>query len=231
MKAWKKRLFAAVLCGLFCVGALSGCGTADAASSQKSGSASSGSGSGSSSADASQSNSGSTSAQTGEVGLPQEFPMEFEFSSGAGGWMTVMTVERDGSFTGVYHDSDMGDVGKDYPNGTEYLNRFSGRFGGFEQRDEHSMTMVLEELKQEEPDKEWIEDGIRYITQEAYGLDGGKNFVLYLPDTPVEGLDEEFLSWWPGRFEQPVPDTLNQWGIENVEMEEVFFSVEDCGLS
>ena len=34
--------------------------------------------------------------------------LQFEFCSGAGGWSTDFTIEKDGSFSGVYHDSDMG---------------------------------------------------------------------------------------------------------------------------
>ena len=41
--------------------------------------------------------------------LPDALPLDLTFASGAGAWCTGLTLERDGSFTGVYHDSGMGD--------------------------------------------------------------------------------------------------------------------------
>ena len=35
--------------------------------------------------------------------------VEFLFMSGAGAWSTQLSLNRDGSFTGVFHDSEMGD--------------------------------------------------------------------------------------------------------------------------
>jgi len=53
---------------------------------------------------------------------------EFYFSSGAGGWYTVLHIHGDGSFDGHYQDMDMGDSGSEYPEGTLYSSDFSGRF-------------------------------------------------------------------------------------------------------
>ena len=63
-----------------------------------------------------------------EVSLPDDFPMDLEFSSGVGGWGTSLTLERDGTFSGQFHDSDMGAIGEDYPNGTVYLCHFPDGF-------------------------------------------------------------------------------------------------------
>lgn len=49
----------------------------------------------------------------------------FHFSSGAGGWLTEIVISEDGSFTGHFHDSDMGDA---YPEGTRYECSFTGVF-------------------------------------------------------------------------------------------------------
>ena len=53
---------------------------------------------------------------------------EFFFSSGAGGWCTVLYIDEDGSFEGNFRDSDMGSTGEGYPNGTLYYCDFKGRF-------------------------------------------------------------------------------------------------------
>ena len=51
-------------------------------------------------------------------------PSEFELSSGAGGWATILKLNKDGTFTGQYYDSDLGDTGEDYPNGTVHFCTF-----------------------------------------------------------------------------------------------------------
>ena len=96
--------------------------------------------------------------------------VEFYFASGVGGWSTSLTIEPDGSFSGNYHDSDMGDAGDDYPNGTVYCCSFSGTLSILQQVDEHSWMIRVDSLTlNEEPGQETVEDGFRYITAEAYG--------------------------------------------------------------
>ena len=77
-------------------------------------------------------NAGETEGQ-GEVlepsGLPGVFPCDFVFSSGAGAWGTFLTLDADGSFTGGYNDSDMGDTGEGYPHGKNYYCEFQGNSG------------------------------------------------------------------------------------------------------
>ena len=88
----------------------------------------------------------------------------------------------------------MGAIGEDYPNGTVYLCHFSGRFLNIEKVDEYSYSMTLSELNcDDEGGEEWIEDGICYVPAAPYGMEDGETFVLYLPDTPTDGLDEDFL--------------------------------------
>ena len=69
-------------------------------------------------------NNGSCETQSvilNEAKLPDVFPLEFVFSSGAGAWRTAIVLNQDGSFNGAYLDSDMGDRGNDYPKGTHYI--------------------------------------------------------------------------------------------------------------
>ena len=160
--------------------------------------------------------------------LPEDMPQDFVFSSGAGGWQTNLTLNRDGSFTGTYSDSEMGDQGADYPHGTVYICEFSGQFSNLDQLDEHTYSMTLKSISsQREDGEEWIADQIRYIASEPYGLESGTSFLLYAPDTPVEELSEDFLSWWPGRYvmgdEEP-PATLSYYGLCNVETGYGFFA-------
>ena len=74
---------------------------------------------------------------------------DFYFASGAGGWATELEIEEDGTFSGEYFDSDMGDRGTDYPNGTRYECEFEGSFQAPEKIDEYSYRLKLENLSYE----------------------------------------------------------------------------------
>jgi len=163
---------------------------------------------------------------------PADYPLEFLFSSGAGAWGTRLTLNADGSFEGQFSDSNMGETGKDYPNGTVYLCSFTGHFSLSEKLDIHSYPLTLEEVTPDRPaGEEWIDNGILHVSSGPYGLyndytDGkmSRNFMLYAPTAPVFGLDESLLSWWPGRFEENPPETLNCWALWNVEAGTAFFT-------
>ena len=163
------------------------------------------------------------------VQLPlKEETVEFLFMSGAGGWSTQLSLNRDGSFTGEFHDSEMGDRTEEYPNGSVYICNFSGVFTDIRQVSEYAYAMTLTDLQTEHQEgEEWIEDEIRYIASGPYGLEESTEFVLYLPDAPLDQMSEVFLFWWPYRYEQAENprDTLECFGILNVEMEHGFFNV------
>ena len=91
--------------------------------------------------------------------------------------------------------------------------------------DEYSYSLRLAELDSDyEAGKEWIENGTKNISSEPYGMEDGDKFILYLPDTPIDGLDEGFLSWWPGRYAlEGQPETLEMYGLYNVKMGYGFF--------
>lgn len=121
--------------------------------------------------------------------------LEMTFSSGAGAWSTTLSLSGNGSFAGSYHDSDMGDSGDGYPGGTCYVCDFSGTFRVADIQG-HTAKLEMTELKhKQKADATWIENGIRYIASSAYGLEGGTEFVLYLPGTPVEQIPEEARGW------------------------------------
>ena len=166
--------------------------------------------------------------------LPGEYPKKFNFSSGAGGWHTAITLQADGRFEGVFRDYDLGVRGPSYPNGSCTFNEFSGKFGNIRQRDRLSYTMVLEDMHIVQKGN-YIENGIRYTQAlHPYGFDIVNNYkscalstayCFYLPETPVYTINEEFKSWWPERFAYPgpPPSTLTHYGIENLRTHYGFF--------
>lgn len=175
---------------------------------------------------------GSAEAAEAAGGLFSDgMPMEFLFASGAGAWGTTLTLHADGAFEGIYEDSE-NDAATEYPYGTVYICNFTGRFSEMTQESDGTYSMTLEDLDYEEAGREWIEDEIRYISAEPNGLAGGENFVLYVPGTPVDGLDEEFLSWWPDAYlwREGTLDALSSYGLWNKETGAGFFTCpEDIG--
>ena len=164
--------------------------------------------------------------------LPQD-SIEFSFLSGAGAWRTIITLNQNGIFTGWYLDSEMGETGEDYPNGSAYTSTFSGKFDNIEKINEYSYKMTLTDVKTEKAvGEEWIENKIRYVATEPYGLNDPINnqdctqFILYLPNTPIDQVPEEFLTWWPYRYTQETSPkaTLSCYGILNVTTNYGFFT-------
>ncbi|MBQ6553654.1 MAG: hypothetical protein IJL89_00350, partial [Firmicutes bacterium] len=160
----------------------------------------------------------------------EEVPEYFEFSSGAGGWHTELKLNKDGSFKGSFTDSEMGSTGEGYPNGTMYICEFNGSFTDISKNEDGSYSMRLADIKTvKEQDEEWIDEGIKYIASFPYGLEDGKDFVLYTPETATKDLSEEFLSWWPQRYDDTADKaTLGCWGIYNKTTEYGFFAYDEA---
>ena len=152
-----------------------------------------------------------------EINFFEQLPQSFVFSSGVGGWSTDLDLNSDGTFTGIYHDSDMGDLDDEYPNGTVYICEFSGKFSDPVKIDEHTYSMKLEYLNTEGTiDDEYYENGIRYIYSGPYGLENADEFLLYLPGSQISDLPEEFVSWLYAFVDVQTEKTLPYYGIYNV---------------
>ena len=155
---------------------------------------------------------------------------EFGFASGAGGWSSELTFANDGIFMGSYHDSDMGDTGDGYPNGTIYVSDFSGRFEVANVINDHSVTLRLVESGTSEPiGNEWIDDQVRYVASDPYGIAGGEEFILYFPGTPMSELTDDGRQWYKmprALSDEDLPQTLPCYGLYNVNEANAFFSFE-----
>lgn len=75
----------------------------------------------------------------------------FVFSSGTGGWSTTLSIGPNSTFSGVYHDSDMGVTGPGYPGGTVSYSKFSGHFKKVHQLNPNLYEMYIENLQYENP--------------------------------------------------------------------------------
>ena len=153
--------------------------------------------------------------------------LEFYFSSGAGGWRTILHIDKYGNFQGQYSDSEMGSIGEGYPKGTYYICDFSGKFGEPVKVNEYTYSMKIEEIQSEkEEDTEEIIDEIMYYYSIPYGLDGTKEVLLYLPGAPILELPEEYMGWVWSSMTDPEAKELPFYGIYNAKEQNGFSSYE-----
>ena len=151
----------------------------------------------------------------------EKIPQEFVFTSGAGGWETVITINSDGTFTGEYKDSEMGDTGENYPNGTMSICNFKGKFTSPKQVDEYIYSMKLEYLEQEKnPGDEYYEEGTRYLVSEPY------EFLIYFPGIAIANLPDGFTNWLNAFLNVQTTEIFPHYGIYNVGGEEGFVSYQ-----
>lgn len=122
--------------------------------------------------------------------------IEFILESGAGAWQTNLTIREDGSFEGLYYDSNMRETGDGYPGGTIYQCEFYGQFTAPKRVDDYTYKVQVQEINYEnETGSEMIVDGVRYCYSEAYGLSGAEDLFIYLKESPVLQLPEGFRNW------------------------------------
>ena len=156
--------------------------------------------------------------------------IEWSFSSGAGAWSTDMRILPDGTFSGEYHDGELGESTDDYPDGTIYCCSFTGRMSFAGQLDEFTCKLRVDELKTEEKaGEETIADGMRFITAEPYGISAGDEMLLFRPGTPVNGFSDDMQMWAHLSDQEESADTLEAWFLWSDKNESGFvgFPVEN----
>lgn len=124
----------------------------------------------------------------------------FTFASGVGAWSTNVKFGPDGSFSGIYRDSNMGEEMETYPNGTIYECKFSGKFKDVKKTGDHEYTMTLDgDIELEHPaDTDAVQDGTHIIYSEPYGLEtlsSGSTVTVIEPGYPLPELEEAYLEW------------------------------------
>lgn len=153
----------------------------------------------------------------------------FEFSSGAGAWSTELKIEADGSFSGSYHDSDMGTTGDGYPDGTVYLCEFTGKFASIQKVNDYTYKTKLEKLETKEKDgKEELADGMKFIYSTPYGLADAQDIYIYVKGAPVDKLPQEYQDWV--MFPLDGAKTLPFYGLYNEKEQLGFYSWDASDL-
>ncbi|MGM0112125.1 hypothetical protein [Enterococcus sp. DIV0187] len=158
-----------------------------------------------------------------DTALFSQLPEEFTFSSGAGGWRTVLTMDGKGGFTGIYTDYDASEV---------HRCDFKGRFKKVEQLSDYEYKMNIENLEVTGP-QAGMEDKYELIpTDRIYGLDDAEEIRIYLPGRSTTDLPKEFLEWMYhplkltyGNLEPELPF----YGLYNVNGKQGFASEDVVG--
>lgn len=164
--------------------------------------------------------------ETEILSLPIEDGLSMMFSSGAGAWSTNISLNADGSFSGDFHDTDMGSYTIEECN-------FTGAFSIVEKIEDYAYKMKLEKLETAHEEGEEsiydLGDGqLLYVVQSSpYGIENGEEFVFYLPSTPVSVLDEVFLTYNHNQRAEGDNQTLGCYGLYNVVEETGFFTYEE----
>ena len=152
--------------------------------------------------------------------------LDWEFASGVGAWGTELRISADGSFTGSFHDSEMGETGDGYPDGTVYGCSFSGRMSFVERIDENTVKLHVDALSLDEGQvDEAIEDNIRFVTTDPYGVSEGDDMLLYAPGTPMDAIPEDMVIW-THLFDTDGGDALENWFLTSEANESGFVGFE-----
>ena len=134
--------------------------------------------------------------QTGEAG--EFFSMldgkVFKYTSSLGG-ATTLTVGVGGSFSGQYTRHRAWETGADYSKGTIYISNFTGRFVNAEEKAAGIYSLDIIDLKLSTAAGNTVyKDGYRYISTEAYGIDGTGSMELFMSGAKTSEMEECMLN-------------------------------------
>ncbi len=157
--------------------------------------------------------------------LPFNKKISMVYSSGAGGWGTVLKLSSNGKFTGTYSDNELGATGKNFPNGTCYICEFSGKFTNIKKVNSYTYSMDISNIKyKKKPGSTWIKNGVKYKASYASGLEEGGSFYFYTKKAPTKKLSEYFMDWYNGAKGSTPKKKLGCYGLHNRITQEGFFS-------
>lgn len=122
---------------------------------------------------------------------------EYVFSAGVGAWSTQLNINDDFTFSGMYHDSELGLTGEKNPNGTVIICEFTGKFSTPVKIDDYTYKLTVESISLKNEDGYvYYDNGIEYeCIGEPYGFDGCRDFYLYIKGKQTNDLSEDFLAW------------------------------------
>ncbi len=149
--------------------------------------------------------------------------LDLWLTTGAGGFATSLKIYSDGTFSGVSSDTEYGDNGSEYPNGTIYYCEFSGKFTDVSISDSFTLNLRPEYVDTTHTvGKTEIKDGVRYIYTSPTGISESDEYHLYLPGMTTESLPAVFLNWHLYCLGQ-YGETLSCYALHNLNSDFGFF--------
>ena len=154
-------------------------------------------------------------ADTGGMEILQEINgVKFILTSGVGGWDNTLTISPDGSFRGLFHDSNAGDDLA--PN---LYCSYEGKIGSVEKINDYEYDLIVKgDLKlDEQHGSREVKDGMVTEYCDPYGLENvkdGSRIRLLMPGYQTSGLSDDAQSWIRMRGDD-VTASLNRHGIYN----------------
>ncbi|WP_165781889.1 PASTA domain-containing protein [Bifidobacterium imperatoris] len=155
-----------------------------------------------------------------------QFAGSYLFSSGSGGWATTLTVSNDGSFTGEFHDDDLGITGPGYPNGSKSEAKFSGRFASISQNADGSYALQCDSNSfavEGTKGSTHIEDGMQITITDAYGMEPCGLFTAYPKGYDSSKLSNDVKSWNAGSYDFTANSSLSINILVNNNQQESFY--------
>lgn len=143
----------------------------------------------------------------------------YSFGSGVSAWGTVMKVNKDGTFSGSYHDSDMGATGDGYPYGSRAESNFTGKFKSAKKNSDGTYTLQCDASAFKidgTVGESHIEDQIKVTISEPYGMEPCNEFTLYTDGTDLSTFSDAMKTWSNGYLIGNDVDTLNGKALLNV---------------
>lgn len=135
-----------------------------------------------------------------------DFPEAFQCATLGGRSNGKIMPKGNDSFVAEFTTWDWGDQGSEYPNGTCYITKLSGKFSDVEEIDDNTYTFVMDDIEEtEEPGQTYISDNTRYIVEDGTQINDGDVYYLYLPGTPYS------------KFPQDLIDSVNNNGIHTMD--------------
>lgn len=147
--------------------------------------------------------------------------LEFYFSSGAGGWRTVLHIDGSGGFSGTYSDSDMGSG----EHGVQYRCDFTGQFTQPVRVNDYTYSVRIDEITYEkEAGTDEVIGVTHYYYTDPYGLEDAEDILIYLPGAPLGQLPQEFRSWVG--YSENTRDELPFYALNNAVHQQGFSSYD-----
>ncbi len=116
-------------------------------------------------------------------------------SSGVGAWEDDLVVHSNGTYSGEFTDSNLGDVGSNHPNGGVNLCNYSGKFSSLEKVNSYTYSATVKSVKCDvTPGTEKIKDGVIYRYGDA-SFSVGDQIRFYLPGISLSSMPDAVQDW------------------------------------